>query len=407
MVTGAGGSIGSELCRQMLDLRPTRLILYEHAEFNLYQVLQSLENQRSLMASSPTQLIPVLGSVKNPDRMMDVLRTYPVDTVYHAAAYKHVPMVEHNIQEGLHNNVLGTLYTAQAAIATGVKNFVLISTDKVVRPTNVMGASKRLAELALQALSQETAVHFYHPEKFFPQLRVSPVKNLTRFSMVRFGNVLGSSGSVIPLFRQQIREGGPVTVTHPNITRFFMTTREAAQLVIQAGALGAGGELYVLDMGEPVKIYDVARKMIHLAGFQVKDKPHGKGDIEIHFTGLRPGEKLYEELLISGQTRETQHPMIIRVMDEGIHWNRFTELLDQLHSATKAYDYAEIKSLLGKVVSGFRSEREIVDWLSPGLRESAYSEAVLCTEVHPGKPAGDLSGEAGLAAVLEIKQRRN
>ncbi|MGE8101779.1 polysaccharide biosynthesis protein, partial [Pseudomonas fluorescens] len=263
LVTGAGGSIGSELCRQILALKPTTLLLFEHSEFNLYSILSELE-QRIARESLSVRLLPILGSVRNQDKLLDVMKTWHVDTVYHAAAYKHVPMVEHNIAEGVLNNVIGTLNTAQAALQAGVANFVLISTDKAVRPTNVMGSTKRLAEMTLQALSRELA-----PVMFGDKTNVSRV-NKTRFTMVRFGNVLGSSGSVIPLFHKQIKSGGPLTVTHPKITRYFMTIPEAAQLVIQAGSMGQGGDVFVLDMGEPVKIVELAEKMIHLSGLSVR-----------------------------------------------------------------------------------------------------------------------------------------
>ncbi len=291
MVTGAGGSIRSELCRQILALKPTTLLLYEHSEFNLYSILSELE-YRVARESLPVKLLPMLGSVRNETKLLDVMKCWHIDTVYHAAAYKHVPIVEHNIAEGVLNNVIGTLNTAQAALQAGVANFVLISTDKAVRPTNVMGSTKRLAELALQALSREKA-----PVIFGDRSGVSRV-NKTRFTMVRFGNVLGSSGSVIPLFHKQIKSGGPLTVTHPKITRYFMTIPEAAQLVIQAGSMGLGGDVFVLDMGEPVKIVELAEKMIHLSGLSVRSDKNPHGDIAIEFTGLRPGEKLYEELLI-------------------------------------------------------------------------------------------------------------
>ncbi len=287
LVTGAGGSIGAELCRQILSLRPKTLLLFEHSEFNLYSILSELE-QRITRESLSVKLLPILGSVRNQAKLMDVMKTWHVDTVYHAAAYKHVPMVEHNIAEGVLNNVIGTLNTAQAALQAGVANFVLISTDKAVRPTNVMGSTKRLAELTLQALSRELA-----PVLFGDKSNVSRV-NKTRFTMVRFGNVLGSSGSVIPLFHKQIKSGGPLTVTHPKITRYFMTIPEAAQLVIQAGSMGLGGDVFVLDMGEPVKIVELAEKMIHLSGLSVRTDKNPHGDIAIEFTGLRPGEKLYE-----------------------------------------------------------------------------------------------------------------
>jgi FlaA1/EpsC-like NDP-sugar epimerase len=276
LITGAGGSIGSELCRQILAIGPEKLLLVELSEFALYAIHQELEQR---LSGKKTVLVPLLASVQDKDRMHEIMSTWHPDTVYHAAAYKHVPLVEHNPAEGVKNNVMGTLRTAQAAAENGVADFVLISTDKAVRPTNIMGASKRLAEMVLQALAA--------------------TQSGTKFSMVRFGNVLGSSGSVVPKFRQQIRDGGPITLTHPEITRYFMTIPEASQLVIQAGAMAKGGEVFVLDMGESVKIMDLARRMIELSGLTVKDEQNPDGDIEIEITGLRPGEKLYEELLIN------------------------------------------------------------------------------------------------------------
>jgi len=313
MVSGAGGSIGSELCRQILTLEPTSLLLFDHSEYNLYCILSELE-QRVQSESLNVTLLPILGSVRHQDKLLEVMNTWSVDTVYHAAAYKHVPMVEHNIAEGILNNVIGTLNTAQAALQAGVENFVLISTDKAVRPTNVMGSTKRLAELVLQALSKEVA-----PTLFGDASNISRV-NKTRFTMVRFGNVLGSSGSVIPLFHKQIQAGGPLTVTHPKITRYFMTIPEAAQLVIQAGSMGQGGDVFVLDMGEPVKIVELAEKMIHLSGLSIRSDTNPHGDILINFSGLRPGEKLYEELLIGDNVAATRHPMIMRANEELLGW---------------------------------------------------------------------------------------
>lgn len=356
MVTGAGGSIGSELCRQILSSGARLLILFEHAEFNLYAIHRELE-LRVAREALPIQLLPILGSIRNPQRLLDVMQQWRVDTVYHAAAYKHVPMVEHNVAEGVQNNLLGTVNTAQAAIKSGVSNFVLISTDKAVRPTNVMGSSKRLAEMVLQALSVEPA-----PVLFGDAEAVHRV-NKTRFTMVRFGNVLGSSGSVIPLFREQIKRGGPVTVTHPNITRYFMTIPEAAQLVIQAGSLGQGGDVFVLEMGAPVRIVELAEKMIHLSGLTVRDaeKPHG--DIAIEFTGLRPGEKLYEELLIGESVLPTEHPMILRAQEEFIAWEPLKQILTDLLQAIDADDYVRVRQLLRKTVNGYVPEGEIVDWI--------------------------------------------
>ena len=356
LVTGAGGSIGSELCRQILALRPTTLILFEHSEFNLYSILSELE-QRVARESLSIRLLPILGSVRNPDKLLDVMKTWRVDTVYHAAAYKHVPMVEHNIAEGVLNNVIGTLNTAQAALQAGVANFVLISTDKAVRPTNVMGSTKRLAELTLQALSRELA-----PVLFGDTSNVSRV-NKTRFTMVRFGNVLGSSGSVIPLFHKQIKSGGPLTVTHPKITRYFMTIPEAAQLVIQAGSMGQGGDVFVLDMGEPVRIVELAEKMIHLSGLSVRSEKNLHGDIAIEFTGLRPGEKLYEELLIGDNVAATQHPMIMTANEDHLSWDVLKVKLTELLAAVDQDDYARVRQLLRDTVSGYTPDGEIVDWI--------------------------------------------
>ena len=356
MVTGAGGSIGSELCRQILGQAPKTLLLFEHSEFNLYSILSELE-QRIARESLSVCLVPILGSVRNQPQLFDIMKTWRVDTVYHAAAYKHVPMVEHNIAEGLMNNVIGTLHTAQAALQAGVANFVLISTDKAVRPTNVMGSTKRLAEMTLQALSREMA-----PVLFGDSSNVSQV-NKTRFTMVRFGNVLGSSGSVIPLFHKQIKAGGPLTVTHPKITRYFMTIPEAAQLVIQAGSMGKGGDVFVLDMGEPVKIVELAEKMIHLSGFSVRSERNPMGDIAIEFSGLRPGEKLYEELLIGDNVIATRHPMIMSANEDFLAWDMLKDALRQLLAAVAADDFVRVRQLLRETVSGYSPEGEIVDWL--------------------------------------------
>jgi FlaA1/EpsC-like NDP-sugar epimerase len=356
LVTGAGGSIGSELCRQILALKPTTLLLFEHSEFNLYSILSELE-PRIARESLSVRLLPILGSVRNQEKLLDVMKTWNVDTVYHAAAYKHVPMVEHNIAEGVLNNVIGTLNTAQAALQAGVSNFVLISTDKAVRPTNVMGSTKRLAELTLQALSRELA-----PVLFGDQANVSRV-NKTRFTMVRFGNVLGSSGSVIPLFHKQIQSGGPLTVTHPKITRYFMTIPEAAQLVIQAGSMGLGGDVFVLDMGEPVKIVELAEKMIHLSGLSIRSEKNPQGDISIKFTGLRPGEKLYEELLIGDNVVATQHPMIMSANEDFLPWDVLKARLADLLVAIEEDDYARVRQLLRDTVSGYAPDGEIVDWI--------------------------------------------
>ncbi|WP_426111740.1 polysaccharide biosynthesis protein [Pseudomonas sp. DSP3-2-2] len=356
LVTGAGGSIGSELCRQILLLGPTTLLLFDHSEFNLYTILSELE-QRVARESLSVKLLPILGSVRNHSKLLDIMKTWHVATVYHAAAYKHVPMVEHNIAEGVINNVVGTLNTAQAALQAGVANFVLISTDKAVRPTNVMGSTKRLAELTLQALSRETA-----PVMFGDKGNVYQV-NKTRFIMVRFGNVLGSSGSVIPLFHKQIQSGGPLTVTHPKITRYFMTIPEAAQLVIQAGSMGQGGDVFVLDMGEPVKIVELAEKMVHLSGLSIRSEKNPHGDISIEFTGLRPGEKLYEELLIGDNVVSTEHPMIMSAQEDYLSWEVLKVRLSQLLTAVEDDDYTAVRQQLRETVSGYSPDGEIVDWI--------------------------------------------
>ena len=337
LVTGAGGSIGSELCRQIADIGPRKLVLLEQSEYALYQMHAELERR---LDGCSVDLIALLGSVQDERHMTEVMTSIKPDTVYHAAAYKHVPLVEHNPTEGLKNNVFGTLATAQAAIAADVTDFVLVSTDKAVRPTSVMGASKRLAEMALQALAAEA----------------SPNKS-TRLSMVRFGNVLGSSGSVVPKFRQQIREGGPVTVTHADVTRYFMTIPEAAQLVIQAGAMAKGGDVYVLDMGEPVKIFDLAKRMIELSGLTLRDSNNPTGDIEISITGLRPGEKLYEELLIGDNPQTTTHPRIMRASEDFLSWLTLQDRLQVLHTNLQNDNQTAIKQLLKELVAGYHPSK--------------------------------------------------
>lgn len=354
MVTGAGGSIGSELCRQILISGATTLILFEHAEFNLYQIHTELSHAL-IQQSVDVQLVPILGSIRNPGHIFEVMQAWQVDTVYHAAAYKHVPIVEYNVAGGVLNNVFGTLNTAQAAIRAGVENFVLISTDKAVRPTNVMGATKRLAEMVLQALSEEKELALF--ERNPDQL----VTNNTRFTMVRFGNVLGSSGSVIPLFRAQIARGGPVTVTHSEITRYFMTIPEAAQLVIQAGSMGQGGDVFVLDMGEPVRIAELAEKMINLTGLTARTNENPTGEINIEFTGLRPGEKLYEELLIGENVASTEHSMIMRANECFVPWSEFVQVLKQLHTAAVLDDCITVRGLLREYVDGYVPQGDIVD----------------------------------------------
>ncbi|WP_024589808.1 MULTISPECIES: polysaccharide biosynthesis protein [unclassified Pseudoalteromonas] len=343
MVTGAGGSIGSELCRQIVKQQPTKLILFEQSEFALYSIEKEL-NEYICNNALELELIPIMGSVQRINRLETVMKTFGVHTVYHAAAYKHVPLVEHNVVEGVRNNVFGTYYCAKAAVNAGVENFVLISTDKAVRPTNVMGATKRMAELVLQGLTQEQGV-----------------KHKTRFCMVRFGNVLGSSGSVVPLFRRQIKEGGPITLTHPDITRFFMTIPEAAQLVIQAGAMGKGGDVFVLDMGEPVKIKDLATKMVRLSGFEVKSDTNPHGDIEIKCTGLRPGEKLYEELLIGNNVGETTHERIMTASEVMLPLAELNVFIEALDIACHNFDHETIRQLLLDAPTGFNPTDGICD----------------------------------------------
>ena len=343
LVSGAGGSIGSELCRQIFDARPALLLLVEMSEFNLYAIHEELQRRVTLDGSAPV-LIPLLASVQDKRRMAEILRTWRPDTIYHAAAYKHVPLVEHNIVEGVRNNVFGTLNLATLAAETGVPNFVLISTDKAVRPTNAMGTTKRLGEMILQAL------HAGGGE--------------TRFSMVRFGNVLGSSGSVVPLFRKQIAEGGPVTITHADITRYFMTIPEAAQLVLQAGAMGAGGDVFVLDMGEPVRIQDLARNMIELSGLSVRDADNPDGEIEIKVVGLRRGEKLYEELLIGDNPTPTEHARILRARESFLPWSELKAYLAMLEAAVEQGDAARARSLLRSVVPEFAPSSDLVDWVA-------------------------------------------
>ncbi|MFT8231598.1 polysaccharide biosynthesis protein [Pseudomonas guariconensis] len=356
MVTGAGGSIGSELCRQILSLKPTVLLLFEHSEFNLYNIYGELE-ARVTRESLPVRVVPFLGSIRNQRHLRDTMVMWRVDTIYHAAAYKHVPMVEHNIAEGVLNNVIGTLNTAEAALQAGVSNFVLISTDKAVRPTNIMGSTKRLAEMTLQALSREAAPVLFGDSENFATV------NKTRFTMVRFGNVLGSSGSVIPLFYKQIKAGGPLTVTHPKITRYFMTIPEAAQLVIQAGSMGQGGDVFVLDMGSPVPIATLAEKLIHLSGLSVRSEQNPHGDIAIEFTGLRPGEKLYEELLIGDNVAPTRHPMIMTASEDYLEWESLKERLTELLAAVSKDDFKRVRQLLRETVSGYSPDGEIVDWV--------------------------------------------
>jgi len=352
LVTGAGGSIGSELCRQIIFLKPKKLILYEISEYALYAIENELERIKAKY-NLGIELIPLLGSVLDQQRLKHVLQIYDINTIYHAAAYKHVPLVEHNIVEGIKNNIFGTYHAAKAAVETHVDTFVLISTDKAVRPTNIMGASKRFAELILQGLSQMSE----------NDSNISIDNKSTHFCMVRFGNVLGSSGSVVPLFQEQIHNGGPVTVTHPEIIRYFMTIPEAAQLVIQASAMGTKGEVFVLDMGEPVKILDLAKRMIHLSGLTIKDERNPDGDIEIIITGLRSGEKLYEELLIGDNATGTQHPRIMQAEETSIPFYKLTEIINQLENSIEQYDIENIIKILSNTVSGYVANKGISDYL--------------------------------------------
>lgn len=342
MVTGAAGSIGSELCRQIVAINPSRLVLLDSFEYGLYKLeAELLEKLNAIEGGDKIEIISLLGSVCDKTQMENAIKSFGVDTIYHVAAYKQVPMVEKNIVEGAQNNIFGTLVSAQAAEKFEVKNFVLISTDKAVRPTNFMGASKRFAEQVLQAMAQGESV--------------------TRFSMVRFGNVLGSSGSVVPLFRRQIGMGGPVTVTHPEVSRYFMTVQEAAQLVIQAGSMAKGGDVFVLDMHEPIRIIDLAKKMVHLMGYDIKDENSYRGDIAIEYTGLRPGEKLYEELMIGESVTGTMHPKIMRAEEETLSWESLEKLLNRLQLACKNIDLREIRSVLIEAVDGFEPKEEASD----------------------------------------------
>lgn len=351
LVTGAGGSIGAELCRQILKTAPSKLLLVELNEFALYAIEQDLRKAMAaggvLASLKDVALVPLLADVRSAARMAEVMQTWQPHTVYHAAAYKHVPLVEHNPAEGVRNNVLGTWVLAEQAMAHGVRDFVLISTDKAVRPTNVMGASKRLAEMVLQAMAE-------HVQQQGQDMRLS---------MVRFGNVLGSSGSVVPLFRKQIKDGGPITLTDERITRYFMTIPEAAQLVIQAGAMACGGDVFVLDMGEPVKIIDLAKRMVELSGLALKDDANPNGDIAIAVTGLRPGEKLYEELLIGENPLHTNHPRIMKAHENFVSLDVLQVKLQDLRLALDENDVPLIRSQLKDLVSGYQPEGDVVDWV--------------------------------------------
>jgi len=340
MVTGAGGSIGSELCRQIVRQHPVRLLLFEMSELALYNIERELRTTIAQNGLS-VDLVPMIGNAHHKYRLRDILQAYRVQTVYHAAAYKHVPIVEQNVIEGIHNNVISTWYAAEAALEAEVESFVLISTDKAVNPTNVMGATKRLAEIVLQGLQQR--------------------RGKTRFCMVRFGNVLASSGSVVPLFYEQIRAGGPITVTHPDVIRYFMTIPEAAQLVIQAGSMAKGGDVFVLDMGKPVRIDDLARRMVHLMGMSVRDEQHPDGDIEIAYTGLRPAEKLFEELLIGNNVTGTEHPMILRAIEHCLPWEKVSVLLENLLTTMSRFDCPRALDLLMQAVVEYKPAVEIHD----------------------------------------------
>ena len=369
MVTGAGGSIGSELCRQIIRCKPEKLVLFELSEYGLYAIDKEL-NELCENESIDVEIVPLLGSVQRQNRLFTIMSNFRIQTVYHGAAYKHVPLVEYNVVEGVRNNIFGTLYSAQAAIEAGVETFVLISTDKAVRPTNTMGATKRLAELILQALAS--------------------AQNHTRFCMVRFGNVLGSSGSVVPLFRRQIRNGGPLTVTHPDIIRYFMTIPEASQLVIQAGAMGRGGDVFVLDMGQPVRIIELAYRMIRLSGLTLKNEQNPNGDIEVKITGLRPGEKLFEELLIGDNVLGTHHPRIMKANEQLLPWAELRALLLKIDVACHQFDHEQLRHLLLEAPAAFAPTDGICDlvWkargeLKPALMTSNTTNIeFLNTETH-------------------------
>ena len=343
MVTGAGGSIGSELCRQIIKHQPSSLILFEVSEYSIYSIEKEL---RDLNRSIP--VIPLLGNVADKTRVIDICQTFKVNTIYHTAAYKHVPLVEMNPIEGIKNNIFGTLHCVEAAIESHVDTFVLISTDKAVRPTNIMGATKRFSELILQALASKNR---------------NSSEQRTLITMVRFGNVLDSAGSVVPLFREQIKNGGPLTITDPEIIRYFMSIPEAAELVIQAGAMSSGGEVFVLDMGEQIKIIDLAKRMIRLSGMEVKDKDHPKGDIEIEITGLRHGEKLYEELLLGNELIPTQHKRIFQAHEEGIPWTKIQSILDDLNLAIQSRDQDLIRNIMMESSTDYSPTKEIHDLL--------------------------------------------
>jgi FlaA1/EpsC-like NDP-sugar epimerase len=366
MVSGAGGSIGSELCRQIVRLGPQRILLLEMSEPALYQIDRELRRIAGTLPAQP-EIVPLLGNAHHRDRAREIMHQYRVQTVYHAAAYKHVPIVEQNIIEGIHNNVFSTWYLAEAALESRVETFVLISSDKAVNPTNVMGATKRFAELTLQALQQRSTA--------------------TRFCMVRFGNVLESSGSVVPLFREQIKRGGPVTVTHRDVIRYFMTIPEASQLVLQASAMGQGGDVFVLDMGKPLRIEDLARRMINLMGRTVRDEGNPDGDIEIVYTGLRPAEKLYEELLIGENVTGTEHPMIMRAMEHCLHWSELKEILAEMLDALDAFDCPQARDLLTRTVTEYRPATALQDlvWLESQQAEPEHANVAVLRPVRQGR----------------------
>jgi FlaA1/EpsC-like NDP-sugar epimerase len=371
LVTGAGGSIGSELCRQIIDLSPRRLVLLEVSELALYEIERELRSL-NVRLGNRIELVALLGNAHHKHRVREIMTTFGIQTVYHAAAYKHVPIVEHNMIEGIHNNVFATYNTAEAALECRVETFVLISTDKAVNPTNVMGCTKRVAEMVLQGLQQRS-------------------NHATRFCMVRFGNVLESSGSVVPLFREQIREGGPVTVTHVDVIRYFMTIPEAAQLVIQAGSMGSGGDVFVLEMGSPVRIADLAKRMIQLAGYSIRDDKHPDGDIEIRFTGLRPAEKLFEELLIGKNVTGTEHPRILRAIEHSLSWEQMRQVLDDLAACSSRFDCERAREILVRAVPEYRPVEKVQDhvWLQGGSRVSGavLTDDEKVRELRPRAPA--------------------
>jgi FlaA1/EpsC-like NDP-sugar epimerase len=372
MVTGAGGSIGSELCRQIMRLGPRRLVLFEMSELALYNIQRELE-ELAATEGLAVELLPLLGNAHHRHRVREVIGTCGVQTIYHAAAYKHVPIVEHNVVEGIHNNVISTWYAAEAALESGVETFVLISTDKAVNPANVMGATKRLAELVLQALQERSTT--------------------TRFCMVRFGNVLASSGSVVPLFREQIRRGGPVTVTHPDVIRYFMTIPEAAQLVIQAGSMAKGGDVFVLDMGRPVRIDDLARRMINLMGLTVRDASSPDGDIDIEYTGLRTAEKLFEELLIGTNVTGTDHPMILRAIEHSLPWPRMQQLLNELLVALASFDCRRSLALLSESVAEYHATHVINDYIWTRKALPTGADAVKVADFAAKRRLSDAGGK--------------